>query len=166
MSATIWLVIEYDYDSSYVRSAYTSESLARQHADEMGFHCESVELSKQLPVEVTDPAAIQARIEERERAIQELKREQEIQKQQAIRRREITITDFGNPGLCHCQVFSQDPMWNEHGYCTYCGGFSPAVFRETRGEAKLVEYIAKLNEWDRKKMNDICFPANTPSVEG
>lgn len=66
---TIWLVIQPDYDGAgdSVVAAYGSESLARQHATEMDLECESVEISHELPPEVTDPVRMKNRADEKDK---------------------------------------------------------------------------------------------------
>ena len=74
---------------------------------------------------------------------------------------DVTIQHFGNPNLCSCRTFLTEErwpkIWNEHGYCSSCGGFAPEIFRTVRGERKLNEYIGKLEEHRRKAMRSLCF---------
>jgi len=53
----------------------------------------------------------------------------------------------GKPGLCHCRVFSRnDGYWiTPHGYCRYCGKWTPEVFRLACGEDALRAAIDELN---------------------
>lgn len=70
----------------------------------------------------------------------------------------LTIQDVlqrgGKPRLCHCRVFSNSDGYfiTPNGYCRYCGGWTPEVFRLACGEQSLHEAIEELDIHRRTKM--------------
>lgn len=151
----IWLVM--DGDGDWPVAAYDNESLASHHAKEMGCHSTEVKVLTELPDEVTNPDAITKRAQAHTASMEEFRRTQAIREQQDIARRDYVPTVRN--GLCHCQVFSHEPLWNVHGYCQYCGGTAPEVFRKLRGEEELAKAISLLDYHYRTRMSEITGTA-------
>lgn len=68
-----------------------------------------------------------------------------------------TIQDLlksgGKPRLCHCRTFSDSTsLLTTHGYCRYCGGWTPEIFRAACGEESLQQAISELDIHRRTKM--------------
>lgn len=150
----VWIVLDSDYDSTTVAAVYMTSALAEAHIAEMGGCLSEQDVLDFLHPDVTDPALIQRRLE----AALKWRREfEERQRQEAWRQQQIEAArPSPRMNLCSCQTFYASPHFiTEHGYCSYCGGFTPEVFREQLGEAALQTAIDKLEIHRRLKMREI-----------
>jgi hypothetical protein len=157
----IWLVIEYDDDGETIRAAYSSKELAKEHARMGELQVKEMEvLSELLPEAVDTPDKARKRAIAKEAAAMDAKNYRERVEADRQRQQEYSpaeeVAAGGGIRLCSCRTFSTDSNFvNPHGYCTYCGGTIPSVFRSLKGEAALQEEIDKLEEWKRIKMRQI-----------
>lgn len=153
----IWIVLEHtDYDSVDVVAAYPSEALADEHVAQMGGWVSEQEVRPDPHPDVNDPIKQADRAKEKEDRRAEHAQRQLRDHEADLRRQEVRPS----PGmmLCHCETFSRRDKYfiNPHGYCSYCGGFTPEVFRAQLGEETLKAEINKLAVHDRIKMREIC----------
>lgn len=145
----VWVVLEsVDYDAEQVAAVYPSEALADAHVAELGGWIAECEVLNALVSDATDPAKQKERQDERHAMRQQYAARQAEEDRQAIAR--ANVKPYPNMSLCDCPTFSRDNRWlNDYGYCSYCGGFTLAVFRKYRGEAALQAEIDKLAIDDR-----------------
>ncbi len=153
----IWVVTDGDYDSTWIVAAYGSKSLADEHVSIMGGYAEEVTLRSELHPDATDPAKVAVR--EAEAEASKLRNEATAEHW----RRHAEAVNGQRPRaphmrLCDCETFSSKPMWTEHGYCAYCGGWAPRVFLKHMGPAALQDAIGKLALHYREKMQAIVAP--------
>jgi hypothetical protein len=159
---TIWQVWDGDYDGDWVVATYDSEALALDHAETFGLsRVEAVEVASVLAHDAADVTLREERKRQREADAEKARRNYEEQKAREASdhewRQSITIDQMTRPGLCHCRTFSADQWFiSPHGYCSYCGGWTPEVFRAARGETALAEAIALLDIHNRTDMLAIC----------
>lgn len=155
---SIWIVMDSDDDDTRVVAVYESQELAERHVSSMGGWCSAHDVMGEIHPDVTDPGkqAERAKISENARA------SYERSKIAAERNRRLVLDARPRPphmSLCHCETFSSrtDGLinWTEHGYCSYCGGWAPAVFKREMGSEAMHEHIDKLAECDRLKMREI-----------
>ncbi len=148
---TIWYVIE-DFDSCVV-SVYESEQLANEHVRRSGGFVYSAEVMSEVTVEDRSEARAAEGAAARGRYEEERKRQQAAHAWTQA----VTIATVRNPKLCHCRTFSKmDMLRTPNGYCTYCGGWTPEVFRVHCGEDALVKAIDLLAYHQREKMKVLC----------
>lgn len=150
----IWIVSERDYDHQWIVAVYPSEELAEAHVALMGGIIDREEIRSALHPDATSPAKQQERA-----AAAEANRRQQAAYEHYMQQNE-QLAEAAQPtppqmGLCHCETFSKSPMWTAHGYCRYCGGWSPDVFRQHMGEAALQSAIHELAAHSREKMRQI-----------
>lgn len=147
----VYIISDNECDEARIVATYLSPELAEQHVSLMGGDIHESEVLEALHHDATDPVKQQARtlLMEREKAQWDAYRQrQEID----AKRRAETRPHPPHMGLCSCQTFSPRPIWNAHGYCSYCGGFAPEVFRKHMGDAALELKISELGIWEREKM--------------
>lgn len=158
----IWQVWDCDYDGDWVVATYATEELARAHAETYGLsRVEEVDVLTALIPEAADPELQQQRAakraEESEQAQRRYQDQVERDRREAERIATLTIGEHARPSLCHCRTFSSDSRFiSPHGYCRFCGGWEPSVFRAARGESELVSEINKLALHQRQAMWRIC----------
>ncbi len=155
----LWIVLDHDYDNTWIVAAYPSAELAAEHERLMGGYIDEIEILETLHPDATDPA------KQAERAAEADKRRHEYESYQARLAADAKWCSEVRPrsphmGLCHCETFTgRGPNalipWTEHGYCRYCGGWSPSVFRENMGDAAMRAEIDKLAIHDQEKMREI-----------
>lgn len=149
---SVWIVLDNDYDSTWVVAVYPTEQMATDHVAEMDGYITEAEVLETLHPDVADPVKQQER--EQEKAKQRKEWEAHQARQAANQR--LVQAQRPNPprmSLCHCQTFSSDNWFvTEHGYCGYCGGWRPNVFRKHMGELALQSEIDKLAVHHREKM--------------
>lgn len=150
----IWIVSDRDYDSDWVVAAYRSEELANEHVALMGGYIEAHDVRSELHPDAVDP------VKQRERADEEadFRSSVDVGRRQSAENERAAVAATPRPphmGLCHCETFSDRPMWTERGYCRYCGGWAPPVFREHMGETALHKEIDKLAIHQRERMREI-----------
>lgn len=155
----IWIVTERDYDASWIVAAYPTEALATEHVTLMGGIAESVEVRTGLHPDATNPVKQKERADENEKSRQEFERNQQHWKDRA-QAVEACRPAPPHMSLCHCETFTSRTStsgikWTDHGYCSYCGGWSPPVFRKYMGEPALQDKINELDIWRREKMRAI-----------
>lgn len=87
---------------------------------------------------------------------------EQAQREAAQHQRTISLTIHdalnggGKPRLCHCRVFNKDGYFvTEHGYCRYCGSWTPEVFRAACGEDALQAAISELDLHYRTEMQKL-----------
>jgi hypothetical protein len=158
----VWQVWDGDYDGDWVVATYDSEALAREHAETYGLsRIEEVEIQSKLPSDAVDPAQREARAEQRRIEAEQQQRayreRREYDARAAEWRSTVTIEQQHRPSLCHCRTFSDSTHFiSPHGYCGYCGGWTPEVFRAARGEEALSAEIDKLAIHNRVAMRKMC----------
>lgn len=151
----IWIVLDHDYDNSWIVAAYPTAEMASEHERLMGGDVESVEVRDTLHPDATDPTKQVERAAEADKQRRDWEDSQARQEVDAKRRKE-TRPCPPRMRLCHCQTSSSDGwLVNEHGYCGYCGGFMSKIFREHMGDVALHAEIDKLTIHDREKMRKI-----------
>lgn len=156
----LWVVMDSDGDWNWPVAAYESEALAEEHAKELNLLVAEAQLLQELPEEVTDPGQRAQRAAKA--AADHLRCKQRFQAREEINERTERLTPEEQLArgakltLCRCQVFSSDPMWTTHGYCRYCGCWSPEIVRLHHGGDYLLQQIARLNSYDREKMLQLC----------
>lgn len=167
----IWQVWDGDYDGNWVVASFDSEDLAKAYADTFGLHrVEAEDVLSSLPPEATDPTLRAEREAARkaahDQAIAWERKRSEHERLTSEWRDSITIDQVGpRPKLCHCRTFSSDTWFvSQHGYCGYCGGWTPETLREARGESVLVDEIDKLAIHDRVKMRALCGLPNNENA--
>lgn len=144
-----WVVMEGDYNGDWIVGAYTTQALADQHAHELGGHVTEVELRDAPLPDVADPVQQKQRAEKRALDEQRGREAYERHRLEEIRRAELVaaVKPSDHMSLCKCQTYKQLYNWvNQHGYCSFCGGFTIAAYRAHLGEAAL---RAKINEFDK-----------------
>lgn len=159
MSEQVWVVMD---DENPV-AVYRSESLADKHAQEMGCYVMPAHMLTELPADVTDPTKVVERAEQAARKRRVEREHRQLEREQGELALRTTIVDVlgrgGKPSLCHCDTFSISKDWlTDNGYCRYCGGFTPEVFRLHCGEDALFDAIDLLAHHDRLKMREIVGP--------
>jgi hypothetical protein len=151
----IWLVSDRDYDNTWVVAAYPNEELASEHEHLMGGNIEEIEVRESLHPDATDPTKQAERNAEAEKARLAWERHQKSEEANAKARSEMRPIP-PHMRLCHCETFSSSRDFvNDHGYCGYCGGFTPKVFREHMGIPAMHAEIDKLALHEREKMRKI-----------
>lgn len=159
----VWIVEELDYDSSWIVAVYASEELADEHANLIGGNVSGThEVLNVLSSSASDPAQQQKYTAECEKYKQSQIDRQELELKRAISNANVRPhNDIGQ--LCDCNPKATYTFYNAHGYCTYCGGWRPDVFRQWRGEDALRAEIDKLDIYDRTRMrHDLGI--DTPTV--
>lgn len=154
--ATVWIVSDIDdCRNEHIVAAYSSEELADQHVALLGGWIAEEEVRGELHPDAIDPQKQAERAAEAER----FRAQAEAHRIHEQRDAELRRNTKPNPPymrLCHCQTFSTSAYFiNDHGYCGYCGSFTPKVFRAHMGEMALQEHIDKLAEHNRLKMREI-----------
>jgi len=152
---TVYVVSDHDYDSTWIVAAYPTETMAEEHVAAMGGYVEACEVRDALHPDVTDPKKVRERENEAAAAEREWRARERRDAAAAKARAEMRPRP-PHMNLCHCETFTNPRFRNAHGYCGYCGGFAPAVFREHMGEAALQEHIDRLELWKREKMRALC----------
>lgn len=160
----IFRVWQSDYDNEWTEAVYLDEALAKQHADEIGGNYEQADVLLEIHPDVVDPDRVAARAAARDAsAKQERKRQEEAARAAEYRRHYKPVPPFRV--LCSCATFrgERDYFTNTHGYCSYCGGVSPGVFRSVMGDDALLAEIDKLELHRRKRMCELCaLPEERP----
>lgn len=158
----IWIVMDSDWDNTRIVAAYATEAMAAEHVALMDGNIEEVEVRSVLHPDATDP------IKQRERADEESKRKQQYQasldlQERSAKQRAEVRPNPPHMSLCDCETFSTN-RWlvNNHGYCGYCGGFVPEVYRKHMGENALQAEIDKLAIHNREKMRLIVANLTAP----
>lgn len=156
----IWYVMDADYDSSWVTAVYESEELANEHVRRSGGTVYSETVLSEVTVE--DRSAQRAAEAETSRAAFLEHREREERAHQ--RTLELVIDPSHRQKLCHCSVFSGSDGYfiTPNGYCRYCGGWEPTVFRKHMGEPAFAEAISELDLHYRTRMREM-YPAQVGS---
>ena len=155
----VWIVLDNDYDNTWVVAVYSTESMASEHVALMGGYADEQNVRNVLHPDAVDP------IKQKERADADEKwRLDNMLYRQRLEDND-QLVEAARPCpphmmLCHCETFTSrtDPggiQWTEHGYCRYCGGWSPTVFRDNMGEAALQAAIDELALHNREKMRQI-----------
>lgn len=146
----VYAVMDGDYDGDWIVAVYATEVEAQRHANDLGMRVveESV-LDRYEP----DAAAIQRYHEARTEASRQNVAYLEHEARQAKALKEARPRP-PFMGLCHCQTFTT-PRWTMHGYCSYCGGWAPEVFKQYMGDEALRSAIADLAVHDRERMTKI-----------
>ncbi len=158
----IWQVWDGDYDGDWVVATYDSEELARNHAETFGLsRVDDFDVLSELAPEAADTALRDKRDRQREVELEKARRQNaermEREKRDCEYRQAITIDQQHRPSLCHCRTFSSNSWFiSTHGYCGYCGGWTPEVFRAALGDDALAAKINELDFHDRKKMRELC----------
>lgn len=151
----VWIVTDRDYDNRWTVAVYSTWALADEHVHLMGGDIEEVEVRDTIHPDAIDPVKQAERAAEAEKDRMQAEAYDQQWRYDQERRKEVRP----NPphmSLCHCKTFSKDDHFiNAHGYCGFCGGFTPRVFRENMGEDALQTAIDKLAEHDRRKMREI-----------
>ena len=150
----LWIVMDGDGDSDWPVAAYSTEILANEHVKLIGGSTAEISLLDELNADAADPVRQREYVEQREKDRLFWARQTERQNQEAQFVEEIRPRP-PHMGLCCCQTFSQEPMWNAHGYCRYCGKWAPAVFKEHMGGAAMAKAIADLDKHGREAMQKI-----------
>lgn len=151
---TIWAVIYEEEDYSRIIAAYDSELVAQDHIERTGEgRIEAIDVLTALPHEV---ALIDPIVAKQTREAEARVRRGEYLAAQAKRREADARTEAMTIGdrarLCHCRTFSNQDFTTANGYCRYCGGWTPEVFRAKFGDAGLRAAIELLDYHDRTKM--------------
>lgn len=158
----VWVVMDADYDHSWIVAVYPNQGLADEHVALMGGHIHEADVLTSLHPDAIDPVKQRERAEE----FQAARRQHEWHEQ--FRSQRAESADRARPHdkmlLCHCETFSDGSFRTKHGYCQYCGGWAPAVFRAHKGEEALQLQIDKLAEHDRNKMRKIVGADFLPST--
>lgn len=157
---SVWAVLDADYDRSWIVAVYPTQALADSHVALMGGWVDEQLVRNDLHPDATDPTKQAERAAEtaREKAKWQAYQEQSARDARLVREQQPHPPHMS---LCHCQTFTSRSAptamisWTGHGYCPYCGGWSPAVFRQQMGEDALHAAIDKLAEHDRVKMRAI-----------
>jgi len=158
-----------DYDSSWVVAVYSSEELAKAHIEALGGSITEDDVRSGLHPDVTN-ADILAKLAQEQaearRQHEEYQRHQQVADQQ---RQAMRPDGRENLQLCSCSVFTSETTkgWfiTPHGYCGYCGKWTPDVVRQLKGETYLQREIDKLNDWNRDKMREIVRQPLTPGAK-
>lgn len=152
----VWVITDRDYDSDWIVAVYPTEELAKEHVRLMGAgYVEECDVLENLHPEAADPAKQFERNAEAEKTRREWERRRAQDARDAKARSEVRPRP-PHMSLCHCQTFSTTGRFiNAHGYCGYCGGFVPEVFREHMGDHALHAEIDALDIWKREKMRAI-----------
>lgn len=160
----IWLVMDGDENGDWVVAAYSSEALARDHEDRIGhLHVVESEVLSALPDDVAAIDPVEAKRSREVESAEARRKYQEglrTQAENAARIDAMTIDSIlsrgGRPSLCHCRTFSKDHRWiTSNGYCRFCGGWTPEVFRAALGEPALYSEIDKLALHHRIAMREM-----------
>lgn len=161
----MWVVLDHDYDNTWIVAAYPSQALADEHVALMEGYVEEVEVRDSLHPDVRDPK----KVAEREAEAAKSRREWEAyQKRSAadVAARAAVRPNPPHMGLCHCETFSSTLRFrNDHGYCSYCGGWAPNVFAENMGVVALHREIDKLAAHDRNRMREIVARTVSALIE-
>ncbi len=158
----IWIVSDSDYDNTWVVAVYPTEAMADEHVALMGGDAEEIEVSETLHPDAADPVKQAERTAAAEKERRDYEDHRASQEAQAELRRN-TRPRPPHMRLCHCETFSTGRHFvNDHGYCGYCGGFIPEVFRQHMGEDALLKEIDKLAIHDREKMRQIVTTRSSP----
>lgn len=151
----VWVITDRDYDNSWIVAVYPSEAMALEHETLMGGYVEECEVLDALHPDAVDPA------KQAERAAEIEKSKREWADRRAREKADAKVRAETRPrppymSLCHCETFSTARNFvNAHGYCGYCGGFVPEIFREHMGEQALHVAIDALDIHKREKMRAI-----------
>jgi hypothetical protein len=150
----IWLVEDGDYEQAAVVAAYDNEAAANLHAEMIGASVlPPVEVQPSVASDVPDNRVELARETHRQRQWYEEQARHSEQREVSIATMTLEGRDRGI--LCTCRTFTE-PRLTANGYCRYCGGFAPDVFRKYLGDAALIAEIDKLDIHGRTKMRRLC----------
>lgn len=147
----LWIVIDADYEDTWIVAVYPTEDLANKHVLLMGGLVTEQEIRDSLHPDAVDPVKQREREEKAEKARQLLARKVQY-REECDRAAEALLPTPPHMNLCHCRAFSDHPPLTAHGYCRYCGGWAPSVFRAHMGEAALHQKIDELAIHTRSKM--------------
>jgi hypothetical protein len=152
----VYVVVDTDEcGNTFVSAVYQNEEMAQAHEEEMGGFVSAEEIRDVLHPDVTDSALVASRANEAAKYRRQWQEYREHQERNHELR--MAVKPSGRMNLCSCATFSEDSYFiNPHGYCSYCGGFTPEVFRAHLGEAALKAKIDELGIYYRIKMKAIC----------
>jgi hypothetical protein len=151
----VFIVTESDYDDTRIVAVYPTREMADEHERLMGGYVEECEVLNSLHPDAVDPAK-QAEREAETRKQKEEGERYRLRLQSDAKLRAETRPNPPYMSLCSCRTFSSSYHFvNAHGYCSYCGGFTPEVFMEQMGETELHRHIDKLEEHRRLKMREL-----------
>lgn len=168
MTHIVWIVMDHTgYESQEIVAVYQTKALAESHVAAMDGWIEEFNVLNVLHPDVTDPEKLQKREIEAARNRQE----RAARKASDEARNRLVQEQRPNPPhmrLCACETFTSKEVgslipWTAHGYCAYCGGWAPRVFRQHMGENSIRSAIEYLAVHDRAKMRDITSKTTTES---
>lgn len=147
----VWIVTRRDCEYSWIEAVYHMEELALAHVSLVGGEIEVAEVKTELDPEATSREKQKTYIEEKETNKRNFERRQSIEAAQ-FKLVQAMRPEPPHMSLCHCQTFTERPMWTKHGYCLFCGGWSPPIFLRHMGSDAMYAKISDLGLHDRRKM--------------
>lgn len=148
----VWIVEEVDYDNSYIVGVYSSAELAAEHHRRQGGHVSEYDIYDVVVVE-DESAKMAAEAEKSHQGYLEQRAREASDHQRVLT---YVIDPTRRQKLCHCSVFSSDGYFiTANGYCRYCGGWEPVVYRKHMGESVFAQAISELDLRHRTRMREM-----------